>query len=97
MKVGILGDIHGNYHSFSKVIEDMILNDVNKVIFLGDLVIWGNEPQRCYEILRDMKPIVWIKGNTDNWFNEIDESFIPSNDRERKIYDEYKARCCCIA
>lgn len=90
MKLGILGDIHGNYHALRMVIEDMQCQDVNTYIILGDLVIWGDEPQRCYEAIRDLNPLLCIRGNTDDWFNEIDESFVPHTEREIKLYHEYK-------
>jgi putative phosphoesterase len=89
MKIGVLGDIHGNYHSLCKVIENMKLNNISNVIILGDIVIWGSEPQSCFEKIKELNPIVWIKGNTDDWFNTIDECFNPSDDRERRILDEY--------
>lgn len=89
MKVGIIGDVHGNYNALKSVIVDMKENNIDSVIVLGDIIFSGNEPQKCFDAIQDLKPIVWIKGNTDDWFNEIDEKFQPKNELEDKIYKEF--------
>jgi putative phosphoesterase len=89
MKIGIMGDIHGNYVALRSVLNDMNKNNIDSVIILGDLLFWGEEPQKCFEEIEKLSPTVWIIGNTDNWFNEIDHNFHPSTEREIKIYDEF--------
>lgn len=89
MNIGIIGDIHGNYKALKFVIDDMKKNKIDSVIVLGDIIFPENEPQKCFDTIKELKPIVWIKGNTDNWFNEIDENFQPKNEMEYKIHKEF--------
>ena len=90
MKIGIVGDVHGNYEALTAVLDDMNENNVNSLIVLGDIIFSGNDPQKCFDKIKQLEPLVWIKGNTDDWFNEIDEDFQPKNELEYKIYREFK-------
>jgi putative phosphoesterase len=89
MNIGIIGDVHGNYDALKSVIDDMKENSIDSVIVLGDIIFGGNEPQKCFDAIKTLNPLVWIKGNTDDWFNEIDEKFQPQNERENSIYKEF--------
>ena len=90
MKIGIVGDVHGNYEALTAVIDDMNKNNINSFIVLGDIIFSGNDPQKCFDTITKLKPLVWIKGNTDDWFNEIDDEFQPTNELEHKIHQEFK-------
>jgi putative phosphoesterase len=90
MRVAILGDVHGNFKALEKVLEDIGKCGVSSVIFLGDIVFFGEEPQKCFDALREKDPLVWIRGNTDDWFNEIDKDYMPSNHIEAKCFAEFK-------
>jgi len=89
MNIGIIGDVHGNYNALKSVIDDMKENSIDSVIVLGDIIFSGDEPQKCFDAIRKLEPIVWIKGNTDDWFNEIDEKFRPKNELEDRVYKEF--------
>jgi putative phosphoesterase len=89
MNIGIIGDVHGNYVALKSVIDDMKKNNIDSVIVLGDIIFSGNEPQKCFDAIRELEPIVWIKGNTDDWLNEIDENFQPKTEIEDRIYKEF--------
>jgi putative phosphoesterase len=89
MKTGIMGDIHGNYVALNSVLNDMNKNNIDSIIILGDLLFWGEEPQKCFEKVESLAPMVWIKGNTDLWLNEIDDKFHPTTKRENEIYHEF--------
>lgn len=89
MNIGVIGDIHGNYNALKLVIDDMKKNKIDSVIVLGDIIFYGNEPQKCFDAIKKLKPIIWIKGNADDWFNEIDENFQPKNKVEDRIYKEF--------
>ena len=43
----------------------------------------------CFDVIKQLKPLVWIKGNTDDWFNKIDKEFHPKNELDDKIYQEF--------
>ncbi|AOT68930.1 metallophosphoesterase family protein [Geosporobacter ferrireducens] len=90
MKIAVISDIHANVEAFKAVIDHMKQQGVEKVIFLGDLVMNGPCPKEVLTMINDLNPIVWIKGNTDNWFEEIDSNFKPNNEREEYIYSLYQ-------
>lgn len=89
MKIGILGDVHGNYVALKSVIDDMKANGINTYIVLGDIIFSGEEPQKCFDTIQELEPLVWIKGNTDDWFNQIDDNFQPQNELESRVYKEF--------
>jgi putative phosphoesterase len=89
MKIAILSDIHGNISALSAVLSDIKSLDVSEVVFLGDLVINGPTPLEVFQELRKLKIICWIKGNTDTWFEEIDDNWTPVTKQEEELYQNY--------
>lgn len=89
MKIAILSDIHGNLTALSAVLSDMKSLNVSEVAFLGDLVINGPSPSEVFQELRNLKCICWIKGNTDAWFEEIDDNWSPATKHEVELYQNY--------
>ena len=49
MKVGIISDIHGNYHALEAVAKELQEEKVNEVWCLGDVVGYGAFPNECLE------------------------------------------------
>lgn len=92
MKVAVLSDIHGNAVALNYAIKDLKSLGISKVIILGDVVMKGPMPSESLEIFRnsDLEIVAWVKGNTDLWFEEITDSFIPSTKREKELYTYYK-------
>ena len=64
MRYAILSDIHGNLEAFEAVLEDLRGTDIQKRIFLGDIVGYGPNPEECITLLRE-KFDVMIAGNHD--------------------------------
>lgn len=64
MKFGIISDIHGNLEALKLVLSEIKREDCNEIIFLGDLVGYGGNPNECIELLRPEK-IVGVAGNHD--------------------------------
>lgn len=89
MKIAVLADIHGNYNALKAVIADMTEAHADDVIFLGDILFFGEEPQKCFDAVKALKPLVWIRGNTDDWLNELDENFKPHNEIEERCFKEF--------
>jgi len=85
MRIAVLTDIHANILALEAVIKDIRTHSIDDVVFLGDLVMTGPRPQEAFDALSILKPIIWIKGNTDDWLSEINESYIPKDERERFI------------
>lgn len=90
MRIAVISDIHANTTAFQAVLDDMERQRIDKIIFLGDLVANGPRPKESLEMMKKLKPLVWIKGNTDNWFKEIDSDFIPATEKEERLYSLYK-------
>ncbi len=70
MKIAVLSDVHGNTTALRKIVKDLQERNISKVIFLGDLFIGGPDAKGCLKVMRNLDPIVWIKGNTDDWIDE---------------------------
>lgn len=69
MKILIMGDIHSNYVAFKKCIEEEI-NNVDKIIMMGDYVSDCPYPQRTMEQVLYLKKYfqTWlIKGNREDY------------------------------
>ncbi len=62
MRILIISDVHGN-----DVALRTILNKENydEVWFLGDITDYGPSPEICIDMLKDLKPEIWITGNHD--------------------------------
>lgn len=90
MKIGIISDVHGNFIALEKVIQDMRNQDVEKVAILGYIVIKGPMPKEVINTLKELDVIGWIKGNTDMWFEEITDDWVPSTQVEQQLYQYYK-------
>jgi diadenosine tetraphosphatase ApaH/serine/threonine PP2A family protein phosphatase len=64
MSIVILSDIHSNLESFEAVLKDSAHELVDQVLFLGDIVGYGADPDRCIEILRGLTTTT-VAGNHD--------------------------------
>lgn len=89
MKIGIISDVHGNYIALKTVVDDMKDEGIDGVVVLGDVIFFGDSPQECFDTIRSLKPLAWIKGNTDGYFTEIGDGFKASNDIEAMIGSEF--------
>lgn len=90
MKIAVLSDIHGNGIALKYVSDDLKTQKIDKVIILGDVVMKGPIPNEVMTELNKFNILAWIKGNTDEWFNEVDDNWIPETDREKELFDYYK-------
>jgi putative phosphoesterase len=69
MRIAVMSDIHGNFEAFSAIMSAIETEDIDEIIFLGDLVLKGPEPKDCFQFMKQIKPYIWLKGNTDDWFD----------------------------
>jgi Predicted phosphoesterase len=90
MRIAVLSDIHANLYALESVIADIKSRNVDSYVFLGDLVMTGSRPKEVYELVKELNPMVWIKGNTDGWIDEINNSFVPQNDNEKRIVSMFE-------
>lgn len=64
MKIGVLGDIHGNLEALEAVLETMGREGCRKFVSVGDLVGYGANPRECIAKVRSIQCDV-VAGNHD--------------------------------
>lgn len=67
-----MGDIHGNYRALQQCLDKSGFKyKTDKLIQLGDITDGYNEVYQCVELLLQIKNLVAIKGNHDDWFDQF--------------------------
>jgi putative phosphoesterase len=67
----VLFDVHGNLTALDAVLAEARAEGFDRLLFGGDLVLFGPEPAACVDRLRGLtEPLVAIKGNTDRYVIE---------------------------
>ncbi|MGE3173318.1 MAG: metallophosphoesterase [Planctomycetota bacterium] len=64
MRIGILGDVHGNMEALTAVVDAMRRDGVEEWVQVGDIVGYGPEPSACIDLIRDLRCAVCM-GNHD--------------------------------
>jgi predicted phosphodiesterase len=72
-KFAVISDIHANYDALETALAKCAAEGVQKYICLGDIVGYNAEPKKCLDIMRDLKPVVVVKGNHDESASNEDE------------------------
>ena len=67
MRLAILTDIHANREAFTAVLGDLAQRRIDRLVFLGDIVGYGPDPDWCLETVEDMvrQGAVCVRGNHD--------------------------------
>ncbi len=91
MNVLVVGDVHGCYHTFKKLIEEHWNPDVEFLIQVGDLINKGKRSGKTYLLAKDLEEryphlVFFLKGNHEVRF--IDLHKYPGKD---KVIDKCKA------
>ena len=63
-RYAILSDIHGNLEAFEKVLQHADEQKAEEILFLGDLVVYGPDPNACVKRLREVV-------GADGWSNQV--------------------------
>jgi predicted phosphodiesterase len=64
MRVAVISDVHANLEALQAVTQDIEKNNIEKVIFLGDAVGYGADPNKCVKRICDLCEINLL-GNHD--------------------------------
>jgi len=64
MKIAFISDVHGNLEAFAAVCASIKDEHVDRVVFLGDIVGYGANPNECIELLRTITEHC-VAGNHD--------------------------------
>jgi diadenosine tetraphosphatase ApaH/serine/threonine PP2A family protein phosphatase len=97
MKVALLSDIHGNLEAFQAVSESLAALRADEIIFLGDIVGYGANPNECITMLRNLTECC-IAGNHDfAAVNKTDVKYFNTHAREavawtKKVLTEENTR-----
>ncbi len=84
MKLSILSDIHSNLEALETTLNFISAQEVDKILFLGDIVGYGANPSECIEIAKKEFDISLL-GNHDsaaidmtniNYFNDLAKAAI---------------------
>jgi predicted phosphodiesterase len=70
MKIGVISDIHSNYHGLKACVDHGIKEGVNRFLFLGDYVSDCGYPQKTMNLLYELKDSYecrFIKGNREEY------------------------------
>lgn len=51
MKIAVITDVHGNLQALESIINDIKLNNVDKIICLGDIIGWGPNSKECIDLV----------------------------------------------
>ncbi|MDH5478447.1 MAG: metallophosphoesterase family protein [Nitrospinota bacterium] len=64
MRYALFSDVHSNKEAFEAVLEDIRLYGVDQMLFLGDIVGYGPDPNECMDLLLTVADIS-LGGNHD--------------------------------
>ncbi len=64
MRYALLSDVHGNIEALEAVLEDIDRQGITDIVFLGDAVGYGPNPNECIELLVKRSKIL-LAGNHD--------------------------------
>lgn len=65
MKIAVISDIHGNVTALNAVLHDIEKEGCEQIFCLGDLAMAGSQPKETIDIIRNLRNITVIQGNTD--------------------------------
>ncbi len=65
-KIGVISDIHGNYHALAAVMEDLQVEGCDAVICLGDACGYYSMVNECLDLLR-ANDVIMLKGNHESY------------------------------
>ena len=64
MRIGILGDVHGNLEALQAATRELDQRNVDHLVQVGDIVGYGSQPSECLRMIRDLGCTVCL-GNHD--------------------------------
>jgi putative phosphoesterase len=75
MRIAVLADIHGNYMALETVLKDIRINNIDKIIVLGDLIT--DFPEETNNVLDTVKNITKnvVKGNRELYIMNFDKKY----------------------
>ncbi len=78
MKIGILGDIHGNAFALRAVVEALKRENVDEWVQVGDIVGYGPEPSACIDMVKELGCVTCIGNHDAAVLGRLDTSYFNS-------------------
>lgn len=84
MRYAVFSDVHSNLEAFESVLESLKKSNIDRYLFIGDIVGYGADPKECIAVLRRLNPSI-VAGNHDraavglmetDYFNEAARSAV---------------------
>jgi putative phosphoesterase len=66
MRIALISDIHGNLAALEAVLADLDTENIDKIVCLGDVALFGPQPRQVLARLKKLGHPV-VMGNTDAW------------------------------
>lgn len=64
MRLAVISDVHANVEALEAVLKDIGKRGIGEILFLGDAVGYGPDPNECVELLKENCKVL-IAGNHD--------------------------------
>ena len=74
MRYLVFSDIHSNVEAFEKFLGQKKVKNVDKILFLGDLVGYGPNPDEVISQFRELTHLQAVRGNHDKVIAELESS-----------------------
>ncbi len=75
MKIGILGDIHGNDVALRAVVDALQRENVDEWVQVGDIVGYGPEPSACIDIVKELGCVTCLGNHDAAVLGRLDTSY----------------------
>ena len=85
VRIAAISDIHGNLLALEAVLDDIAVQDADRMVVLGDLAAVGPQPAEVLARVRSLG--VLIQGNTDRLFSSISDDYQPTSENEGRLVD----------
>jgi predicted phosphodiesterase len=88
-RVAVVADVHANYCALEAVLSHAGAEHVEAVFFLGDVVGYGPEPQRCLKLLQESADLeAWVTGNHDEDLGTLTEAIAGHDGDGEELLEE---------
>jgi predicted phosphodiesterase len=91
-RVAALADVHGNAPALASVLEEVVREAPDLVVFCGDLT-WGSLPRETLDLVHGLRiPARFVRGNADRVLVELRDDVVESpTDREQWMLAQHSA------
>jgi putative phosphoesterase len=90
MKIAVLGDIHGNWVAMEEMAADLIHQQVDAIVGLGDYLNTSRGAARVVEWMKSQPHAYFVRGDNDSW--ESYERFHPHESEDSSALYRYVTR-----